>query len=259
MKFNYYALTGALLPVLTIAGLMIPGFANATTTTYLLSNHPESGGAPNPETVSHFGLRLDGLLTGSYSETYLFDFDQGNMQLTYDDVLGTIEISGTAFGYQNDNSDGSIIAGTEAMWTINFLYDMNVGISPDETGGALDLSVGAPGHVNFGTISGTVGTTEYNFELRDHYSDNHGTAFTFGDEIPEFAPVLTGWGWLDYCNTAIADECTADQWRGSDQNYPDTPFPYTADWLFTPVPVPAAAWLFGSGLIGLIAAARRKI
>jgi hypothetical protein len=30
------------------------------------------------------------------------------------------------------------------------------------------------------------------------------------------------------------------------------------DFTFTPVPVPAAAWLFGSGLIGLIGVARRK-
>ncbi len=35
-------------------------------------------------------------------------------------------------------------------------------------------------------------------------------------------------------------------------------FTYSFDLLLTPVPVPAAVWLFGSGLIGLIGVARRK-
>lgn len=39
---------------------------------------------------------------------------------------------------------------------------------------------------------------------------------------------------------------------------PTDGFSYTFDLLLTPVPVPAAIWLFGSGLIGLIGMARRK-
>lgn len=252
MKSRKYILTTALLSVLAMAGYLLPGFAHATTTIYTLSNHPDSGGDPNPGDVSFFGLRLDGLLTGDASETYIFDFDHAssNMLLTIDDMANTIEISGTAFGYENNNLDGSIVAGTEALWSINFVYDMNItGTYPD------DLSVGAPGHVNFGEISSSLGS----FDLRDHYSDTHLSAFLFADDITEFSPVLTGWGWLDYCNTATG-ECVSPDWRGSDQNIADLPLPYTADWLFeaTLVPVPAAVWLFGSGLIGLIAVARRK-
>lgn len=39
---------------------------------------------------------------------------------------------------------------------------------------------------------------------------------------------------------------------------PTVGFSYSFDLLLTPVPVPAAAWLFGSGLLGLIGVARRK-
>ena len=39
---------------------------------------------------------------------------------------------------------------------------------------------------------------------------------------------------------------------------PTVGFSYSFDLLLTPVPVPAAAWLFGSGLLGLIGLARRK-
>ena len=39
----------------------------------------------------------------------------------------------------------------------------------------------------------------------------------------------------------------------------DGPFPgFSLNWNFTAVPVPAAVWLFGSGLLGLIGVARRK-
>jgi hypothetical protein len=32
-----------------------------------------------------------------------------------------------------------------------------------------------------------------------------------------------------------------------------------ADWIATPVPVPPAVWLFGSGLVGLLGMARRQV
>jgi hypothetical protein len=259
MKLNKYVLTTTMIPALVMTSYLASGLAQAATTTYVLSNHPQSGGPPNPGTVSNFGLRLDGLLTGNPDETYLFDFDHAssNMLLTYDDVANTITISGTAYGYENNNSDGSIVAGTDTLWDISFTYTNAV--SDATSPGFDDITVGAggSGHVDSGTISSSFGT----FDLRDHYAAApiDGT-FLFGDDplVSQGTGLLTGWGWVDYCpENQCPDE---SNWFGSDMNSPEGPYPWTADWLFeaTVIPVPAAVWLFGSGLIGLIAVARRK-
>ena len=56
-----------------------------------------------------------------------------------------------------------------------------------------------------------------------------------------------GWGWLDYSSDGGSTS------KGSVKGC-------CSDWLFTvtPVPVPPAVWLFGSGLLGLVAVARRR-
>lgn len=97
-------------------------------------------------------------------------------------------------------------------------------------------------NANFGTISSNLGS----FELEDKASN--GLSFQLGDETGgghrSFAGV-SGWGWVNHGVDCINGECT---------------HVIASDWLFTasPVPVPAAVWLFGSGMLGLIGIARRK-
>lgn len=226
-------LISAALGLIAFASASIVNAASIAPGTYLLQNHPDGNQAP-PE----YGLRLDGL-TGS--GVYTFDFNSGNMTLTWDDLAGTIHISGTAVG----NQDGEI-------WTVDFTYD--TGITQVANGGADDIVVDSTGHhVNFGTLSSS---THGNFDLRAHGKNNGaGNTFIFGDEGGAghrgFAG-LSGWGWLDYRTSESIDSMTpAGAWIGSDTSL-------TSDWLFTAVPVPAAVWLFGSGLIGLVGFARRK-
>jgi hypothetical protein len=84
--------------------------------------------------------------------------------------------------------------------------------------------------------------------LSEHYATTNLSSFIFGDDalVSHDTGILTGWGWVDYCR--------------QDTSSTDTSEAFTTDWLFkaTVAPVPAATWLFGSGLIGLIAVARHR-
>lgn len=225
--------------VAAVAGLGASLCANAIAIgTYTLSNHPDASATPPP-----YGLRLDGLLTGSGNEVYTFDFDHASsaMTLTYDG--STIVIQGQAFGGQDSGPaySNAYVSGTTAVWDINFVY--NVGVSqPGGEGGVDDVVVYANGS-NFGTLSSSLG----NFELSDKASA--GLSFALGDETGaghrNFAGI-SGWGWLMH-----GSDCQT----GTDCSN----IPYS-DWLFTatPIPVPPAAWLFGSALLGMVGLGRNR-
>ncbi len=218
-----------------IVMLVMPVIASAVSIgTYTLGNHPDAGETPPP-----YGMRLDGLL--GYG-VYTFDFEHAssNMQLTYNG--STIHISGTAFG-GSDNGAGYDV-GSTALWAIDFLYDTGV-TQPGGEGGVDDVVVDLTGHhANSGTVTSVLG----NFDLRSH-ADSSST-FNLGDETgaPGYHrnfPGISGWGWLDF---SLAGQ---NDWKGQDVGD-------TADFIFTAVPVPAAVWLFGSGLIALGGLARRR-
>jgi hypothetical protein len=218
-----------------LALLLLPFSASAVTTgSYTLSNHPDANQTPPP-----YGLRLDGLLGNS---VYTFDFNNGDMQMTYDG--SSIHIFGTAFG--GADGGGAYTPGTTAIWNIDFTFDTGV-TQPGGEGGLNDIVVDDPTghHTNFGTISSSFGS----FDLRSH--GNGSETFTLGDEDGttghrNFAGI-SGWGWLDFSTDG------GITWDGG-KAVGDT-----ADFIFTaaPVPVPAAVWLFASGLLGLVGFARK--
>lgn len=202
--------------------------------TYTLSNHPDGSVNPPP-----YGLRLDGLLTGSSNEEYTFDFNHVDsaMTLTYDGT--TIVIDGVAYG--GEDSGGGYVANTTALWDIHFEY--TVGVSqPGSDGGLADVFA-VEDAANFGTISSTLGDLELSDKTLGSYS------FRLGDENGgghRGADGISGWGWLMH-----GEDC---------QQGTDCVNVEYSDWLFTAelvvVPVPAAAWLFGSGLLALMGSKR---
>jgi hypothetical protein len=227
--------------VLSAASMLFSSQASAIAIgTYSMHNHPDGNQAP-----PLYGLRLDGLLTGNSNEEYTFDFDNAlsNMTLTWDG--SSIVIDGQAFGGEDDNTTpgGAYVAGTTAVWDIYFEYTGV--ITSVANGGEVDLQVHAD-NMNFGSLSSAFGT----FSLEDQSDDDTitGLSFQLGDENGaghRGFDGISGWGWLNHGQDCERNDCTHI---------------YSSDWLFTvtPVPVPAAVWLFGSGLIGLVAVGRRR-
>ena len=225
---NKYNMTSTHLSTLALIGFLLPGVTQAATITHNLSNHPGAGDSLGGVTSQQFGLRLDGLLTGNAEEEYLFNFDHAfsSMQLAWDDVANTISITGSAFGGKDD---GSGVAGTTDVWTLDFFYDEVVTADVGSVGGIFDdLLVGDTGP-NTGTLTSSFG----NYTLEEHYSGFFGAAFVFGDnpDVSQDFGVLSNWGWLDYCKVG-----------GGPCNASSAMLGYTNDRLFeaTIIPVPAA-------------------
>jgi hypothetical protein len=93
--------------------------------------------------------------------------------------------------------------------------------------------------------------------------DFTGTALTVGEEYAAFAvdppPENDPWGYLVRWNT-VSDEYTGGTALFGINGVAPTPARdgYDLNFRVTPVPVPAAVWLLGSGLIGLIGIRRRS-
>ena len=57
---------------------------------------------------------------------------------------------------------------------------------------------------------------------------------------------------------ALIDVSVFDVWADLDSNFITTPVSVGTTIVVSAIPVPAAVWLFGSGLLGLVGIARRK-
>ena len=148
----------------------------------------------------------------------------------------------------------------------------------DDVSGAMDLS----GYVDFFGVwsaSGNIITTPGTYDM------THPEGIITGIEVGAghwFGPLFFNWGvntnidavhvWdttynLDNSISLFSTDVISDIFpTGSgapghpSMSGPTVGFTYSVDLLLTPttVPVPAAVWLFGSGLIGLMGLARRK-
>lgn len=208
-----------------VLGMLSSPASALTTGSYTLNNHPDGNAA-----APFYGLRLDDLLGPGI---YTFDFDDAengaDMRLDYDG--STIHIYGQAWGGLDT---GSAYSGA-TLWTIDFTYTV---LSSVSDGGIDDIQS------SNGT--GTISSDQGHFNLIA-FSGSHSYAFQIGDgngSGHRFYNGTSGWGWLNYFED------------GGDPNI----HAYSSDWLFTatPVPVPAALWLFLSSFLGLGLISRRR-
>jgi hypothetical protein len=233
-----------------LAGIILTGLfissapVSADTLWYDLSSHPDGNESPPP-----YGLRLDGLYTLDTSDVWGFDFDHAssNMLMTIDTDTDVVHIFGQSYGGLDVGSDYD--TDLQGLWDIDFTYSANVSITGS---GAplIDVVVDPEAPLsNNGTLTalfsatdggisitnGDVIALEQEMEFFFNNIENHrldGTGLSGPD-------VSVGWGWLNHSDSSHID---------------------ASDWLFTAtvVPIPAAAWLFLSGLGTFLAFMRRK-
>jgi hypothetical protein len=102
------------------------------------------------------------------------------------------------------------------------------------------------GNYRFGSIAPLtlLANTDYRVvavNLDDFYNANSGT--------PDNVDPRITWNSYAYCLTTTLTSC--DNLVGTERTW-------MANFDIAPVPIPAAVWLFGSGLLGLVGIARRK-
>lgn len=214
---------------------LAPIAANATSIEanieYTLENHPD-GGAASP----YYGLRLDGIGSGDTREVYTFDFEAAGSEMTmiYDDVAGTLTISGTAFGGRDGGSD--FVSGTTDVWAISFTYT-DVYSCGDSL--CANSGIGSVSSLLFGSydLVSEMGNHDYAFQLGTGHRGFTGTS---------------GWGWMNHCPSGEGHgEGQYSNGVGCDNHL------YASDWLFTVVDVPAPGTLALLGL-GLAMVGFRK-
>ena len=178
-----------------------------------------------------------------------------------DGVGGAIDFNVTV------NTDEFNLAGATnfGMQTFAFNYDLTgltgtptiVDIDPTEwsvkdfngsVGGFGKFEFDLVGSNNGGDAEDALRTTSLSFSIIGVDSDGIGTYANSNDGSAWFASHIGGFA-LTEAAGCDGDGCTSAFFAGSGGTRIITP----------PVPVPAAVWLFGSGLIGLVGVARRKV
>ncbi len=200
-----------------------------TAGTYRLFDHPDG----NLYATFPYGLRLDandptgpGLWSVSDANTGNPDFTQGSVFLTWDGSTGAAATATIA---------GTLVADDNTIWTVDYVVanisTIATGFAAATGSGTLTLTTGLMTVIDLEGKSGTCGTTVISGAFC-FLADGHRTA----DHPPLDGDTIVGRGWLT------------------------GPMDTTNDWLVTAsvVPLPAAAWLFGSALTGLGLIRRRR-
>ena len=241
-----------------LATLLLPsGTAQAALLTFQLNNHP-AGGASAPL----YGLRLDGLFTHDTKDIWSFDFDGpgSNMILTYDSSSNEIRIHGTVLGGLDVGS--AYHTTLQGLWNVDFSYSANVNFAT--LGSDLELEVTAESPNNKGTISPLFNATGVTTASGQTVTINMGSAISLLDEQGDEQGYEQESNLFSFRFNNMEDHRLAGHGlSGPDtfvgwgwMNHSGKEHIYATDWIFTgtptTVPLPAAVWLFGSGLLGLM-------
>jgi len=209
--------------------------------------------------------------------------------LIYDDVLNVTWLQDANYAQSSGyDADGQMIWSTATAWASGLsYYDSVRNVTWDDWRLPTMLDTGAQGCDNsfngtdcgYNVQTGSAATTVYS-EMASLWYDTLGNLALYDTSgtMPQpgwglsntgpFSNLQSAFYWL---GLTYAPDTTAawdfDAGAGSQFAHPKTVYSYYA-WavrdgdvaaITSPVPVPAAAWLFGSGLIGLVGVARRRM
>lgn len=184
---------------------------------------------------------------------------------------GAVPTQPAGFGYEKFPSGGSSMTYDAATGTGAVNWNNNTGTSgPDYTVGQIIDALGGYTAFNIGIDTNTTSANSevlQLFEVKIDTGSGFVTEFYCGTEIGmgpacgDIAPPTpnsNGTGWSDYLLSTV----NLSGYASTDLVQFHTVITGAVDGqeqlFLTAIPVPAAVWLFGSGLLGLIGIARRK-
>lgn len=196
-----------------------------------------------------------------YTDIAAFNADANTSIINFNDIVGDSEVSPPADSIQIND----VIFTTDPLQASARVFGKDVGgtdsdlfVANNGNNIVVDLSLAGPGITAaggiFGDYNGPFGQ-QVQFNIYDSVEIIDTQIVNFGDM--RLSGEKTFFGWI----TNGVDEIVKIELLGNLDPDPDNVIRFSAldDFQYgTVVPVPAALWLFGSGLIGLIAVARRK-
>jgi hypothetical protein len=184
------------------------------------------------------GIVTMGLLLGaSAAQAYTLDVIDGNV----------LQINNLELNMDNDVNDG--------IYDVEFINDVGRNVysedtfpfNPAEEAGVADIQVNnalncidATGPCEIPTGASSAGTDDYSIPAIEWFG-------FWGTFSGEYFELVGGW-----------DACETDCLSGINIISPNSIATFATFTRVSEIPVPAAVWLFGSGLLGLIGIARRK-
>jgi hypothetical protein len=215
----------------------------STATTAAFYVDPASGAASNPKTPA---IQL------TVGSDWSFDFSNpasvaftGNVQygdyMIQNNITGLATLQGREQFYGTTQSFSGVGSFNQATNTFTYVFS---NATSDGSGGSVESHTSAPTCVNGATSS--LGSVCGNFITTQGALDWEGLSltFVFSADKSSFSGALTG---TNKAGSGLTASTTVNNWQ-------------IAGAAAAPaVPVPAAAWLFGSGLLGLAGTARRRV
>lgn len=179
----------------------------------------------------------------------------------YAGILG-IDVTGSTFSVVGVSSMGGTINQSTGAMTFNPTGTLGaISGKPTLYDEAWNINVGGTAYNDFttGNATSATGTVVTGTPFTAITGGYNGTLVSGGSVGSAWGPGFAGVGYFEIWNVDLLATATPHSGYNMDSilNTAGGTFAqYTAS--AAPVPIPAAAWLFGSGLIGLVGIARRK-
>ncbi len=172
-------------------------------------------------------------------------------------VVGTANFAGpySAFMWNGGTATNLGTLGGQASYASG-INEFGQIVGTASTGGAQHAFLWSGGVMTDLGLMGTFDTRSHAFGINNHgqivgYADANGAFLYDGSMLPlgSLLPVSSSSSWSLYQAKGINDASQITGWGDINGQ--------THAFLMTPVPIPTAFWLFGSGLIGLLGFMRR--
>ena len=216
-----------------------------------------------------------GMVVSTTSSAAIVTLMGDDISFTFDDasLFGPGLVVGNSLVFQPDNFFAESLNGAGAV-TANETLIIDVLVTTagfnisslgmfeqgDYITSGVDASVAASGRlgvVSATTTCGFIACNDFSIFNVAGLSDTGGATLGWTDGTSVDLANTAGWGTDTALQISFQNNLSATTLNGGEQAFIEKKFG-AIGLVVNPIPVPAALWLFGSGLLGLVAIARRK-